>query len=312
MNYKDYYKILGVPEGASQQEIKKAFRRLARQHHPDMNPDDPSAEERFKEINEAYEVLGDEEKRAKYDQLGQSYQNWQQAGGQPGGFDWSPWTSGGGVRVEYGDAGDLFSDFFQSIFGGATVGSARQYGGISFEDLLSGSMNSAASPRRRDIETQAEISLEEAYHGTTRLLSKEGRRLQVKIPRGARTGTKVRIAGEGASGQGDLYIKVTVLEDPRFDREGDDLYQDVTIDLYTAILGGEIQIPTMSGNVTLKINPGTQPDQLIRLRGRGMPSLRKKDTYGDLYVRVHVDLPTDLSEKERAHFRELARLYRGG
>jgi curved DNA-binding protein len=303
MEYKDYYKILGVSKDADPKEIKKAYRKLAREYHPDVNPD-PQAEARFKEINEAHEVLSDPEKRAKYDRLGQSYQQWQRTGSNAGGFDWSPWT--GGMRVEYSDAGDLFSDFFQAIFGGA----GRPTGGMSFDDLF-GSVGGGRSVRSHDIETQVEISLEEAYHGTTRLLSKDGRRLQVKIPRGARTGTKVRIAGEGSTGRGDLYIKVVVASDPRFERDGDDLYQDITIDLYTAVLGGEIQVPTMTGKVTLKVNPGTQPGQLIRLRGRGMPNLRKKDTFGDLYVRIQVDIPQDLSAKERALFKELASIRRG-
>jgi curved DNA-binding protein len=311
MEYKDYYKILGVPRNADAKAIKKAFRQLARQYHPDANPDDPHAEERFKEINEAYEVLSDPEKRAKYDRLGQSYQQWQRAGGQPGSFDWSQWISGmpGGVRVEYGDAGDLFSDFFQAIFGGDPFGGVRgQAAGMGFEDLLRNSrVRSSRSVRGQDLDTPVEITLEEAYHGTTRLLSKDGRRLQVKIPRGARTGTRVRIAGEGAGG-GDLYLNVKVKDDPRFERKGDDLYEDVTINLYTAVLGGEVQVPTMTGRVTLKISPGTQPGQLIRLRNKGMPKLRQPDEYGDLYVRVGVEIPKELSAKERALFKELAHI----
>jgi curved DNA-binding protein len=311
MEYKDYYKILGVPKNADAKAIKKAFRQLARQYHPDANPDDPQAEARFKEINEAYEVLSDPEKRAKYDRLGQSYQQWQRAGGQPGGFDWSQWMSGmpGGVRVEYGDASDLFSEFFQAIFGGDPFGGVRgQASGMGFEDLLRNSrVRSSRSVRAQDLDTSVEITLEEAYHGTTRLLSKDGRRLQVKIPRGARTGTRVRIAGEGAGG-GDLYLNVRVKDDPRFERKGDDLYEDVTLNLYTAVLGGEVQVPTMTGRVTLKISPGTQPGQLIRLRNKGMPKLRQPDEYGDLYVRVGVEIPKDLSAKERALFKELAHI----
>ncbi|HEC21740.1 MAG TPA: J domain-containing protein [Chloroflexi bacterium] len=315
MEYKDYYKILGVSENADQKQIKKAFRKLARKYHPDVSSS-PEAEEKFKEINEAYEVLSDPEKRAKYDQLRRSYQQWQRMGGGAGGFDWSQWISGapGGVRVEYTTTGgeDLFSDFFRAIFGGEPFGQTR--GGFDFEDLLGGARR-ARTPRQRrgrDIDTDVEITLEEAYHGTTRLLSKDGRRLQVKIPPGARTGTRVRIAGEGLPGTngqaGDLYLNVTVKDDPRFERKGDDLYEDVTIDLYTAVLGGEVQIDTMTGKVTLKINPGTQPGQLIRVRGRGMPKLNKPGEYGDLYVRVHVEIPKNLSAKERALFKELANI----
>lgn len=316
MDYKDYYAVLGVPEGADEKTIRKAFRKLARQYHPDANPDNAQAEQRFKEISEAYDVLSNPEKREKYEELRQSYQTWQRMGGrQPGagGFDWSQWAGGapGGVRVEYGDAGD-FSDFFQTIFGG--MGGARggaRGGSFDFEDLFGGRGTYTGPARGQDLQTDIEITLDEAYHGTTRLISKDGRRLQVKIPRGARTGTKVRIAGEGSEGayeSGDLYLHVHVINDDRFRRENDDLYVDAFIDLYTAILGGEVSIPTMTGRVTLKVNPGTQPGQLIRVRGRGMPLLRDSDRFGDLFVRVHVDLPTNLSEEERELFEELASL----
>jgi curved DNA-binding protein len=315
MDYKDYYKVLGVPEDADQKAIKAAYRRLARKYHPDANREDPTAEARFKEINEANEVLSDPQKRAKYDEVRRSYQQWQRRGGQPGGFDWSQWVGGmpGGARVEYAGGEDLFSDFFRAIFGG--MGSSA--GGINLDDLFGAQGRAAARPRAgRDMTAQADITLEEAYHGTTRILSANHKRLQVKIPRGARTGTRIRLAGKGlAAGggpAGDLYITVNVTDDPRFRREGDDLYEDVTIDLYTAVLGGEVQIPTMTGKVTLKINPGTQPGQLIRLSGKGMPILRKQNTFGDLYVRITVDIPSTLSAKERALFKELASLRSGG
>ncbi len=314
MEYKDYYKILGVPKDADEKTIKRAFRQLARKYHPDVNPDDPQAEDKFKEINEAYQVLGDPQKRAKYDSLRESYGRWQSAGGQPGGFDWSQWMAGapGGVRVEYsGSASDVFSEFFQQIFGGDPFGGAgsQRVGGIGLDELFGVPGRGRRAARGRDLETQIEISLDEAYHGTTRILSVNGRRLQVKIPRGARTGTRVRVAGQGEArdgAQGDLYLNVVVQENSRFKREGNDLYVDAQISLYTAVLGGEVQVPTMTGFVTLKINPGTQPGQLIRLRGRGMPDLHNPDEYGDLYVRIGVDIPADLSARERALFRELA------
>lgn len=311
MDYKDYYKILGVPRDADGAAIKKAYRKLARQYHPDMNPDNPQAEAKFKELNEANEVLSDPEKRAKYDQLGASYQQWQRGGGAPGGFDWSQWVSGtpgqGGIHFEYASNDNLFSEFFQSIFGSAPFG-GRGGQGVDFDNLFGGARQPRQSRRvqSQDLDTEVAITLEEAYHGTTRLLSKGGRRLQVKIPRGARTGTKVRIAGEGMTEGGDLYLRVTVSDDQRFERRDDDLYENVTINLYTAVLGGDVQVPTMTGKVTLKINPGTQPGQLIRLRGKGMPRLRKPDEAGDLYARVDVEIPKDLTAKERALFRELA------
>jgi curved DNA-binding protein len=312
MDYKDYYKILGIPRDADSAAIKKAYRKLARQYHPDMNPDNPQAEAKFKEVNEANEVLSDPEKRAKYDQLGSSYNQWQRTGGAPGGFDWSQWASGtpgqGGIHFDYTSNDNVFSEFFQSIFGGAPFGGGGR--GANFDDFFGGQRQAGRVQQGRDLDTEVAISLEEAFHGTTRLLSKEGRRLQIKIPRGARTGTKVRIAGEGmaASGgkTGDLYLRVTVNDDPRFERDNDDLYENLTINLYAAVLGGEIQVPTMTGKVTLKINPGTQPGQLIRLKGKGMPRLRHPDESGDLYVRVDVEIPKDLTAKERALFKELA------
>jgi curved DNA-binding protein len=316
MEYKDYYKILGVDRNASEKEIKKAYRRLARQYHPDVNPGDKGAEERFKEINEAHEVLADSEKRRKYDQLGASWQQWQRTGRDPGGFDWGQWSAGapGGdrVHVEYGDLGDLFgdafgdgrfSDFFEAIFGG---------GGRQGPQAWTGTRQ--ARPRRgQDYEQPVEITLEEAFGGTRRVLEKEGRRLEVKIPPGVKMGSKVRIAGEGALGPGggatgDLYLKVTVLPHKVFERKGDDLYCEVPVDLYTAILGGETDVPTLKGTVSLKIPPGTQGGRTFRLKGQGMPQLRDSNKHGNLYAKVKVVLPKDLSPKEKALFRELAQM----
>ncbi len=315
MEYKDYYKILGVEKSASEKEVKKAFRRLARQYHPDVNPDDPQAEEQFKEINEAYEVLSDAEKRRKYDQLGADWQRWQQTGGRPGDFDWSRWTSGQPgerVYVRYGTPEDLedlfggsspFSDFFSQIFGG--VGASP--GG--FETQL-------RSRRGQDYEHGVEITLQEAYHGATRILQKDGQRFEVKIPPGAKTGTRVRMRGHGAEGSaggpaGDLYLQVTVLPDPRYEREGDDLHTTVKADLYTMMLGGEVRIPAMAGEVVLTIPAGTQNGRTFRLRGKGMPRLRQPDQHGDLYARVEVYLPTRLTDRQRELFEELERLKEG-
>jgi curved DNA-binding protein len=322
MEYRDYYQILGVPKNADQDAIKKAYRKLAREYHPDVNKSS-EAEQKFKEINEANEVLSDPEKRKKYDQLGRSYQQWQRNGGQqPGGFDWSQWVGGqpGGGRAEYGGDAGGFSDFFESIFGGMGGFGSPGGGGtyVDFDELLRGGGRTGGGRRQRhlrgqDLEAEVGITLDEAYHGTTRMLSKDGRRLQVKIPRGAKTGTKVRITGEGTEGagggdSGDLYLNVRVEDDDRFERQGDDLYVDVRPDLYTMILGGEVQVPTMTGSLTMKVNPGQQPGQLIRLKGRGMPNVKRKDEFGDLYVRLNPELPKDLSAKERALFRELANM----
>ncbi len=304
MEYKDYYKILGVDRNASEKEIKRAYRKLAMKYHPDKNPGDKQAEERFKEINEAYEVLSDPEKRAKYDQLGASYRAWQQRGA-PGGFDWSQWVSGapGGVRVEFGDLDDLFgggfSEFFNSIFGGMTGRPQRREPYVRTRG------------RGRDIEQPISISLAEAFHGTSRVLQVDGRRIEVKIPAGAKTGTRVRIPGHGEAGAaqaGDLFLRVKVEEDPRFRRQGDDLYTEATVDLYTAVLGGEVRVDTLSGPVVLTIPPGSQPGRKFRLRGRGMPKLRNPSQHGDLYVTLKVEIPRKLSAEERALFQKLASL----
>jgi len=303
MEYKDYYKILGVDRNASDKEIKQAYRRLARQYHPDVNKS-PGAEERFKEINEAYQVLSDPGKRRKYDQLGDSWHRWQQQGA-PGGFDWSQWVTGfprGGVRVEYGDLGDLFgrsgssfSDFFESIFGG--MGGPRT--------------TQRMRMRGQDYEQTVEITLEEAYHGTTRILQRDGQRLEVKIPPGVKAGSRVRVAGQGGPGvgggpHGDLYLRIKVLPHPDFERKGDDLYRDVDVDLYTAVLGGEVRVPTLDGEVMLTIPPGTSGGRVFRLRGKGMPRLRNPQRHGDMYVTVRIQIPRDLTARERDLFRQLA------
>jgi curved DNA-binding protein len=314
MDYQDYYKTLGVNKNADEKEIKRAYRRLAREFHPDVNPGDEQAEEHFKQINEAYEVLRDPEKRAKYDRFGASWQQYQRMGGDPGGFDWSQWTSrgypGGGTRVEFQDLNDLFgggsggfSDFFNALFGDAgmrTRGFGRRAGGAM---------------RGQDFEQPVQITLQEALHGTRRLLEKDGRRLEVKIPRGVKTGSRIRIAGEGGSSgggmpSGDLYLKVDVEPHPNFTREGDNLHREIELDLYTAILGGEVRVGTLDGDVTLRVPPETQSGRTFRLRGKGMPKLKQPDKRGDLYVQVRVQLPQNLNEREKKLFRDLAEIRR--
>lgn len=317
MDYKDYYKTLGVERKASEEDIKRAYRKLALQYHPDRNPGDTKAEESFKEINEAYQVLSDPAKRARYDQLGESYSRWQQRGAPQGGFNWEEWATtgpgqGGNVRVEYGDLSDLFegtgfSEFFQRIFGG------RPDMGPTY--ARRGPTGRPQAPTQRpSYEQQTTISLQEAFQGSTRLIEVDGRRLEVKTPPGAKTGTKVRVADAVTTPEGqkgDLYLVLQVADDPRFERKGDDLYMDMPVDLYTAVLGGEVTVETMNGNVVLTIPIGTQPAQTFRLAGRGMPQLRNPQKRGDLFVRARVNIPRKLTDRERELFEELARLSKG-
>lgn len=318
MEYKDYYRVLGVDRSADQKAIKKAYRQLARQYHPDVNPGDRQSESKFKEINEAYEVLGDPDKRQKYDRLGANWQAFQAAGQDPSGFDWSRWTTGapgGRTRVDYADLSNLFgqggfSDFFQAIFGGA--GATRTTSNMSDPSGGAGPFQQS-SMRGGDAEHLVEITLDEAFHGTQHTLSIDNRRIEVKIPAGVRTGSRVRVAGEGypsAGGRpaGDLYLVVRVQPHAIFERDGDDLAGEVAVDVYTAVLGGEVTVPTMTGKATLRIPPGTQPGQLFRLRGQGMPNLRDPHKRGNLLVKAQVRIPKHLSERQRKLFLELADL----
>jgi curved DNA-binding protein len=323
MKYKDYYDILGVDRGASEKEIKQAFRRLARQWHPDTNPDDSTAEERFKEINEAYEVLSDPDKRAKYDRLGHSWKQWERSGGDPGQFDWSQWFTGvpGGTRVSWsGDLGDLFggsgsgvfSDFFNAIFGGTTGDARVRTAEELFGRGATGRAHQAASPGQ-DTELGVVVTLREALKGTSRVLERGGRRIRVTIPAGVQTGSKVRITGTGrrdarGASDGDLYLNVTVKPDPIFERDGDNLRCTVDVDLYSAVLGGEVRVETLNGDVSLRIPPGTQGGQTFRLRGKGMPDPRRPSQRGTLLATVEIQVPEKLSVRERELFEELAQI----
>jgi curved DNA-binding protein len=330
LEFKDYYATLGVAKTASEKEIKQAFRKLARKHHPDVNPGDKAAESRFKEINEAYEVLGDPDKRRKYDELGANwrmYEQAQQQGGQPGApfGDFSGFAGQGGnwtVNMGGGQGGyrtmseeemhdlfgneDPFSDFFRTFFGGGGSREARPRAGRAPRNL-----------KGRDIEHDVELTLEEAFHGATRRISiKQGghtRSVDVRIPVGVKDGSRVRAAGEGESGSnggsaGDLYLRVRIRPHPVFERKGEDLNTKVAVPLTTAVLGGEAQVPTITGSVRLKIPELTQNGQVFRLKGHGMPAIGKPDHRGDLYASVEIQLPRSLSKEQREHYDALSKL----
>lgn len=329
MEFKDYYQTLGVTKSASDKEIKQAYRKLARKHHPDVNPGDKSAESRFKEINEAYEVLGDPEKRRKYDELGANWRMYEQAQQSGQGFGGgNPFAGGGGAwNINAGGPGgyrtmteedmhdlfgneDPFSDFFKTFFGG---GGAREAGPRGRQG------RAPRTQKGRDIEHEVELTLEEAYHGATRRISiKQGghaRSVDVRIPAGVKDGSRVRAAGEGESGSnggasGDLYLRVRLKPHPVFERDGGDLHTKVAVPVTTAVLGGEAQVPTISGSVRLKIPETTQSGQVFRLKGHGMPSVGKPDQRGDLYATVEVQLPRTLTKDQRQHYEALAKLER--
>ncbi|HXH07478.1 MAG TPA: J domain-containing protein [Vicinamibacterales bacterium] len=327
MEFKDYYATLGVPKTASEQEIKRAYRKLARKYHPDVNPGDRSAEAKFKEINEAYEVLGDPEKRRKYDELGANwryYEQAQQAGGGAGPFG-TGWPFGGDFRggawtINVGGPGGYrtmsdeevremfggdspFSEFFRTFFGGPEVTTRRTQG------------RAARTRRGRDVEHEVELTLEEVLHGTTRrvTIAQNGasRTIEVRIPPGVGDGARVRAAGGGESGQaggaaGDLYLRIRVRPHPTFEVKGRDLYVKVPVPVTVAVLGGEVQVPTLTGPVRLRVPELTQSGQVFRLRGHGLPAAGQPDARGDLYATVEVALPTRLSPEERRLWQALA------
>jgi len=309
MDYKDYYKTLGVQKNASQDEIKKAYRKLALKYHPDKNPNDKQAEEKFKEIGEAWEVLRDPEKRKKYDQLGSNWKQYQQAGagaegyGGFGGFGGRT-SPGGGTYYYEGDLGDIFgsqgegfSDFFKSFFGG--MGGSRPRQG-----------RSPRQSRGANVQGTMEISLYEAYLGTSRIFNVDGKKLRITTKPGAYDGQELRVKGKGSPGSGggpagDIFIKVKVTPDPNYTREGDNLVVNRDIDLYTAVLGGKIEVASFAGKFTVPVPKGSQSGSRLRLKGKGMPVYGRSGDFGDLYVKLNVLIPKNLSKKETELFTQL-------
>jgi len=321
MEFKDYYATLGVTKDASDKEIKQAFRKLARKYHPDVNPGDKAAEARFKEINEANEVLSDSEKRKKYDELGANWRMYEQAqqqgrgAGSPFAGQWTYAPGGGGFRPMteeevsemFGGGDSPFSDFFRTFFGGGEPSSDRR-----------ARSRAPRSQKGRDVEHEVELELEDALRGSVQRLGlrQDGqvRNVEVRIPPGVTEGSRVRVSGEGERGtgsaaSGDLYLRVRLRPHPRFERKGRDLYTKVRVPVTTAVLGGEVEVQTLGGqSLRLKIPPATPNGQVFRLRGRGLPATRKGGEPGDLYAVVDIAVPHVLSEEQRRHYEALAKL----
>lgn len=300
MAYIDYYKILGLSKGASQDDVKKAYKKLARKYHPDLNPDNPDAHRKFQEINEANEVLSDPEKRKKYDQYGENWkhadefeaqqqQYRQRQGGQGEGTYWS--SSGDGSE---------FSDFFEQMFGG--MGSHNSRGNRGTQGF-----------RGQDYTTELQVSLTDAAKTHKQIITVNGKNLRITIPAGIADGQTIKLKGQGGSGvnggpAGDLYITFNIPEDNRFKRMGDDLYVAASLNLFTAILGGEQIVETLDSKVKLKVKPGTQNNTKVRLKGKGFPVYKQEGKFGDLIVTYSINIPTDLTEKQRELFREIQNL----
>ena len=298
MEFIDYYKILGVDKNASQEDIKKAYRKLARKHHPDLNPNDKEAHKKFQQINEANEVLGDPENRKKYDQYGKDWKHgeeFEKARKQQ--REYADSRDSGGYSFSGGFSEDDFSEFFSSMFGGSrTGGRSRQ-----------------TKFRGEDYHAELHLNLEDVYNTHKQTLTVNGKNIRITIPAGVEDGQKIKLKGHGGPGvsggpEGDLYITFQISDHPKFKRSGNDLYATEEIDLYTAVLGGEVTIETLGGKVRLKVAPETQNGTRIRLRGKGFPVYKKDNEFGDLYITYRIKLPVNLTEKEKELFRELAKL----
>ncbi|HEY8930964.1 MAG TPA: J domain-containing protein [Mucilaginibacter sp.] len=300
MAFIDYYQVLGVDKKASEKDIKNAYRKLARKYHPDLNPNDAEAHKKFQQLNEANEVLSDPEKRKKYDQYGENWKHgeeYEQArqqqsrgGGAGGGFDTSQF---GGFE---GFGSDDFSDFFQSMFGGAGGAGAR--GGRQ------------AKYRGQDYNAELRLGLKEAAETHKQTLTVNGKNIRITIPAGVENGQTIKIAGHGGAGvnggpAGDLYITFVVADDPRFKRQGSDLFANALLDVYTAILGGEVTIDTLDSKVKIKVKPETQNGTRVKLKGKGLPVYKKEGQFGDLYITYDLQIPTNLTDKQKKLFEEL-------
>lgn len=320
MKYKDYYNILDVSRDASQSEIKKKYRKLAAKYHPDKNPDDPTAVEKFKELGEAYEVLKDPEKRKLYDKVGKDWKKYQQAGASADDFNWSQYAGQGGrqgnVNFEemFGGRqrggstqGSPFSSFFETIFGGgADPFSDTQYQQRQYQ----GRAQSPGQYQQRDTVANIDVSLKDVLKGATKQFRVNGEKVKVKIPAGLEDGKKLKLKGKGQAvgpggPKGDLYLKVNIKEGRDFEKKGQDIYQTVPLDIYTAILGGTLTVETLDGKVKLTIPEQTKNGATFRLKERGLPSMKNGTNRGDYFVRTELALPENISKKEKELFEEL-------
>jgi curved DNA-binding protein len=297
MEFIDYYKILGLDKSATQDDIKKAYRKLARKHHPDLNPNDKEAHKKLQQINEANEVLSDPEKRKKYDQYGKDWQHAEQFEANRSAGRGQRYSSGPGEQFYSEGFGDGdFSDFFESLFGGGRT-----------------SRGTKAKFRGEDYQASLTVSLDDAYTTHQQTFTINGKNIRITIPAGVESGQKIKLKGYGAPGinsgpAGDLYITFQVADHPVFKRVGNDLYTTVELDLYTAVLGGEVTIDTLNGKVKLKVPAETQNGNKVRLKGKGFPVYKQEGQFGDLYITYQVKIPTNLSEKQKALFTELSKL----
>lgn len=324
MDYKNYYDILGVGKNADEKEIKKAYRKLAAKFHPDKNPDDPSAEGKFKEVGEAYQVLSDPEKRKLYNQVGKDWKQYQRAGGNGGGFNWQQYAQqaqqqgfrGGqqSYRVNMEDmfggsrgGGSPFSSFFETIFGGGQQFQGQQQARGDFRQQAQQEQQRNA---KKNLKVSLSILLQEAFDGTSRTIRVGDEKMKVKIPAGIANGQTLKLKGKGSATapggpRGDLLLTVQVEMPENYERKGDNLYLNHPVDLYTAILGGKTTIRTLNGSVSLNIPAGTSGGKLFKLKGHGMPSFQNKGKSGDFYVRIQLEIPEKLSKKEKELFEEL-------
>jgi len=305
MAFIDYYKILGVDKGATEKEIKSAYRKMARKHHPDLNPNNAEAEKQFKQVNEANEVLSDPEKRKKYDKYGENWQHGEAYEQQARQQQSQQRSYGGGGQQDFGgfdfgggNGGGDFSDFFNSMFGGGPPGSGSGRGQQRY--------------RGQDMNASLQLNLRDILESKKQTITVNGKNIRLTIPAGIADGQTIKIAGHGGPGSngapaGDLYIKFAIPDDAEFKRVGNDLYRSINLDLYTAVLGGEITADTLTGKVKLKVAPGTQIGTRVKLKGKGVPVYKKEGQFGDLYLTYNVQLPTTLTEKQKELFEELAK-----